>query len=328
MTLDHYAPCPCGNGKKIKFCKCIDQPQEYEKIVKLIEGEQNLAAIDRINQLLEKTPNTAWLLAIKGELTLGMQEFDSFIETASRLHKLKPDNPLGMVMMAISASIESKPAAEVGRYLLEGLSETRESVHPMTLMGIRMLIQAMSMEGLLCMVGFWSDVFGALSGEQAEQDLPTNDPSINLLAKTPSKIIDEAAGNDWSERLEEVISLTKTFRYAQAENKLRSILRDFPDQPGPLSHLLRAQCALLDQQGAYETAMKLAENLQISVAERAHFRAIAFEVEPDTESLQTGMRVEYCEVDSEERIEDVMDGLDYVEAPESQSLEEVRRYYA
>ena len=84
MTIDSYAPCPCGNGKKLKFCKCVEQPQELETIMRLAEGGQELAALDRINQLLAKTPNTAWLLAIKCELSLAMQEFETFRETAIR----------------------------------------------------------------------------------------------------------------------------------------------------------------------------------------------------------------------------------------------------
>ena len=73
MTTDNYAPCPCGSGKKMKFCKCVDQPQEYEKIVRFIEGGQDLAAMDRVNQLLAKTPSAAWLLAIKSELALSFE---------------------------------------------------------------------------------------------------------------------------------------------------------------------------------------------------------------------------------------------------------------
>jgi hypothetical protein len=77
MPIDSYSPCPCGSGKKLKFCKCVDQPQDLEAVIRLIEGGQALAALDRINQLLAKTPNTAWLLAIKSELALSMEVFET-----------------------------------------------------------------------------------------------------------------------------------------------------------------------------------------------------------------------------------------------------------
>ncbi|MEC8554613.1 MAG: hypothetical protein VXZ82_06360 [Planctomycetota bacterium] len=328
MTVDHYAPCPCGNGKKLKFCKCMDQPQEFEKIVKLIDGDQHLAALDRINQLLEKTPNAAWLLAIKGELTLGMQEIESFRETANRFNKLKPDNPLGLVMksIALATDEDSKPS-EVARYLLEGLAESRETVHALAVMAIRLLIQSMAVNGMMSMVGFWSEIMGALT-EQPENDSPSVDPQINLLAKTPVKLVDVPAGAEWGERLAEVVSLTKTFRYAQAETKLKAILRDFPEQATPLSHLLRAQLALLDQANAHKTALQLSESLDISPEERNYFRAVAFEIEPDSKSLQTKISVNFCEVDSEDRIQQEMTALNFVDTSDGPALEDVRRYYA
>lgn len=328
MSIDHYSPCPCGNGKKLKFCKCIDNIQDYEKLVKLIEGDQPLAAVDRINQMLEKTPNAAWLLAIKGELTLGMREFDSFCETANRFNKLKPDNPLGLIMKAIASSISEEPVENMARYILEGMSESRDSMPALTLTAIKLLMESMAAHGRLSMVGYWSDIYSALTGDSPEDNSPQVDPAINLLAKTPAKLIDDPAGAEWKERLAEVISLARTFRYSQAETKLRAILRDYPDEPGPLSHLLRAQCAQLEQDGAHTTAMKLSEHLSITPDERGYFKALAFELEPKSKSLQCELLLKYCEVDGEDRIEEELAKLENVESPQGQALEQVRGYYA
>jgi tetratricopeptide (TPR) repeat protein len=327
MAFDHYAPCPCGSGKKIKFCKCIEQPQEYEKIMKLIEGGQHLAVIDRINQLLKKTPNAAWLLALKGEITLAMQEYETFKETADRFNELKPDNPLGLVMKAVASTLENEPVENTARYILAGMSECREGLPALTLTAIKLLMQALAAEGKLSLVGYWSDVYGSLNGDRPDDDAPGVDPTINLLAKAPTKLIEDSGKVEWKERMAEVVSLSKTFRYSQAEAKLRSILRDFPDQPGPLSYLLRAQCAQLDQSGAYQTAKKLAESLQVSPEDRAYFAAVALEIEPKSRSLQCEMTLRYCEVDSEDEIEQAMLSHSNVEAPDSQAMAEVRSYY-
>lgn len=328
MAIDHYSPCPCGSGKKLKFCKCIDNVQDFERIIKLIEGEQPLAAVDRINQMLEKTPNAAWLLAMKGELTLGLQEFDTFRETADRFHRLKPDNPLGLVMKAVSSAISQEPAENIARYVLDGMSESRESMPALTLTAIKLLIDALAGSGRLSMAGYWSDIFAALNGDAPEQDSPRVDPSINLLAKTPAKLLEDKPNAALKERLAEVISLAKTFRYSQAETKLRAILRDYPDEPGPLSHLLRAQCALIDQSGAHKTALKLSQHLGVSTEDRAYFRALALEIEPGSKSLQCELLLKYCEVDGEQRIEEELTKLDNVESPTGPALEQVRGYYA
>ncbi|MFK7734446.1 MAG: YecA family protein [Pirellulaceae bacterium] len=327
MAFDHYAPCPCGSGKKIKFCKCIEQPQEYEKIMKLVEGGQHIAVVDRINQLLKKTPNAAWLLALKGEITLAIQEYETFKETADRFNELKPDNPLSLVMKAIACTLENEPVENTARYILAGMSECREGLPALTVTAIKLLMQALAADGKLALVGYWSDIYNTLSGDRPEDDAPGVDPTINLLAKAPTKIIEDSGKVEWKERMAEVVSLSKTFRYSQAEAKLRSILRDFPDQPGPMSYLLRAQCAQLDQSGAYQTAKKLADNLQVSAEDRAYFTAVALEIEPKSRSLQCEMTLRYCEVDSEDEIEQAMLSHSNVEAPDSQAMAEVRNYY-
>ena len=53
MTTDLYAKCPCGSGKKIKFC-CKDIIADIERIERMIQGEQRTAALDKINKLLEQ----------------------------------------------------------------------------------------------------------------------------------------------------------------------------------------------------------------------------------------------------------------------------------
>ncbi len=329
MTIDSYAPCPCGNGKKLKFCKCVEQPQELETIMRLAEGGQELAALDRINQLLAKTPNTAWLLAIKCELSLAMQEFETFRETAIRFLKLKPDNPLALVMRSMVACNDEEPLENAARYLLQGMSESRETFPSMTLPAIQVLIRTMVDKDKSSMMGFWCDILNTLLPDsESSEESPLKEPTLNLLAKTPTRVVENTLVSLGKERLAEVSSLARTFRYPQAETKLRAILRDFPDQPSTLSHLLRAQYAQLDQEGAFATAKKLSENMQISAEERAYFLALAFEIEPGQKSINSPMLVRYCEVDSDERVHESLEKLDIAQPYGGQEAEQMRHFYA
>ncbi|MCA9133203.1 MAG: hypothetical protein KDA45_08610, partial [Planctomycetales bacterium] len=315
-------------GKKMKFCKCVEQPQEYEKLLRLIEGGQELAAMDRINQLLTKTPNAAWLLALRGELALSMQELDTFQETATRFLKLKPDNPLALIMKSLASSFAAEPVENSANYLLEGLSESRESVPMMTVLSVRLLIQSLANSSNLSMVGYWADLLEMFSTEEDEEPSVLSEPTLNLLAKVPTQLIDDAPGAAWKERLAEVVSLARAFRFSQAETKLRTILRDFPDQPGPLTHLLRAQCAQLNQQGAYNTARKLAEHLDVTPEQRAYFGAVALELEPQHKSLRPVSATRYAEIDSVERITAAMDSLDFADRHEGQHAEQFKQHFA
>src|SRR3990172_4643106 len=76
MAVDPYAPCPCGSGKKFKFC-CSDLVGEIEKIHRMIEGDQPRAALRHAEQTLVKHPRRASLLDLKATLELTLGEIDA-----------------------------------------------------------------------------------------------------------------------------------------------------------------------------------------------------------------------------------------------------------
>lgn len=328
MSANQYTQCPCGSGKKLKFCKCIDNPQDYDKLVKLIEGGQGVAAIDRINQLLKKTPNAAWLLAIKGELCLGMQEMEMFAENASRFLKLKPDNPLALVMNAIAGNVTNKDIRETANFLLDGMAEARDSLPALTLPAIRLMLERLKGQGMTCLIGFWAELFQALTPEDNEnRTLVLEDPDISLLAKSQPPIIGEDPSGEWNERLAEVSALYGAFRPGQAETKLRSILRDFPNQPALLCHLLRAQLAQLDQWGAFDTARKLESHEEVAEELRPYFGALALELEPEQEQLRITEFFKYGEIESDKACADRLRELEFVEEPPEELQASARQMF-
>ena len=57
MSVDKYAICPCGNGKKIKFCKCKESIPEMDRVVSMVNGGQVVPALDRLSEILETHPD-------------------------------------------------------------------------------------------------------------------------------------------------------------------------------------------------------------------------------------------------------------------------------
>ena len=94
MSVDKYAICPCGNGKKIKFCKCKESIPEMDRVVSMVNGGQVVPALDRLSEILETHPDAAWALAVKGRLLLDLREYDTLNENAERFIRLQPSNPL------------------------------------------------------------------------------------------------------------------------------------------------------------------------------------------------------------------------------------------
>lgn len=325
MTTDNYAPCPCGSGKKMKFCKCVDQPQEYDKIVRFIEGGQEIAALDRVNQLLAKSPNAAWLLAIKGELALSLREIEAFKDTAHRFLKLKPDNPLALTMRSFVALIDQEPLENAARLLLDGLSESRESLPALAMHSMRLLCARLRTSSKAPLRFFWSrllEQFEAADEEHEQEPSPPDLYSDNLLAMSPIALPHVSKSAAWAERANEVNALISAFRYAQAETKLRAILRDYPDQSGPLLQLLQVQLVLLDQDGAASTARKLSLLRDQDELTRDYYAALALELEDGKPGLSPAPFFKYCEITSDEAARNALAQLPNVTMLQSDSARE------
>lgn len=92
MPVDPYALCPCGSGKKLKFC-CSDLVGEIEKIHRMIEGEQPRAALRHVEQTLANYPGRASLLDLKASLELALEETDAARKTVEGFVKQHGESP-------------------------------------------------------------------------------------------------------------------------------------------------------------------------------------------------------------------------------------------
>jgi tetratricopeptide (TPR) repeat protein len=80
MNINPYALCPCGSGKKIKFC-CGDLAGEMEKVLRMVEGNQPTAAVRHLEQLLKKHPQRTSLLDLKSNIEMQLGWYDQAGET-------------------------------------------------------------------------------------------------------------------------------------------------------------------------------------------------------------------------------------------------------
>ncbi len=120
MAIDPYAPCPCGSGKKLKFC-CSDLASEIEKIHNMVAGDQPHAALKHIEQLLVKQPHRASLLDLRANLELSMKELDAARKTIETYLAAHPDSASPHAQATILAA-----ATEGGQQAIELLQDTLE----------------------------------------------------------------------------------------------------------------------------------------------------------------------------------------------------------
>lgn len=126
MPVDPYALCPCGSGKKLKFC-CSDLVSEIEKIHRMIEGEQPRAALRFVEQTLATHPGRASLLDLKASLELALEETDAARQTVSEFVKQHPESPTAHACEALLLA-ESGQAREAVRSLQRALSSVERDM--------------------------------------------------------------------------------------------------------------------------------------------------------------------------------------------------------
>lgn len=113
MTLEAYSYCPGGTGKRIKHCGCRDITGELDKIIRAIEGEQRIAALDRINRLLATHGHRPCLLALKIPTLLQMNSMQGLEEAVTTFTKVAPDNALAHSFAAILEARKHRVRAAV-----------------------------------------------------------------------------------------------------------------------------------------------------------------------------------------------------------------------
>ncbi|MCI0491478.1 MAG: hypothetical protein L0Z07_00910 [Planctomycetes bacterium] len=107
MAVDHYALCPCGSGKKLKFC-CADLAGEIEKIHRMIDGDQPRAALRHVEQTLATHPGRASLLDLKAILELSLGEFDAARQTIEQFVSAHPNSATAHACHALSLSEQGR----------------------------------------------------------------------------------------------------------------------------------------------------------------------------------------------------------------------------
>ncbi len=130
MSLDPYSLCPCGSGKKLKFC-CFDIAADMLKALQLHEGGQSRAALKILEKLHSQQPARAWVATSLSGVFLFLEEPFAARDALKPLLQENPDHPLGRILDATAAlDIDGYAAARpvVHRAFTKGVKAHPEMV--------------------------------------------------------------------------------------------------------------------------------------------------------------------------------------------------------
>jgi len=99
--MDSYALCPCGSGKKVKFC-CQAILPEMARIEKLQENNQPRMALQVIDKLLKEHPQNAWLNNQRAIALIADHRHEEARDGLVAFLRKNPEHPLSNALLAVS----------------------------------------------------------------------------------------------------------------------------------------------------------------------------------------------------------------------------------
>src|SRR5262249_10052383 len=99
MPLDPYAPCPCGSGKKFKWC-CQNIFVDIERAFEQAEQDQFEAALRIMDGVTKAHPDNAEAWGRKAQLLLMEGRAEEGEKVLEQAFKINPNYPLGLLIKA------------------------------------------------------------------------------------------------------------------------------------------------------------------------------------------------------------------------------------
>jgi hypothetical protein len=261
MAIDAYSPCPGGTGKKIKFC-CGDFLPELQKIDRMIEGEQFLACLQHIDQLLAQEPgrDRACLLATKCMLLRIADQQEAARTTAATFLVKHPNNQVALAEMAILAAETNVRAA---------LDMLQRAMHAADGDLAGRTYQAMGLvAGSLLHAGFPLAARGLL---QLQCDITDKDDragellaglsqavDVPLLLRDDTPLVPCPKDVPWGHRFEEAMQLATVGDWQTAAAQLTALAADVPDSTAIWRDLAVLRGWLADNPGCSEALRRYA----------------------------------------------------------------------
>ncbi len=106
MALDVYAVCPCGSGKKLKFC-CHGLEGSIEQVVRHQSAKQYKQALQLLNALDKKHPQSAWVKNLQAFTLMMDKRGPEAIGPLTKVLQVQPDNLYSISLFGLASFLGS-----------------------------------------------------------------------------------------------------------------------------------------------------------------------------------------------------------------------------
>ncbi len=169
MSLDPYADCPCGSGKKLKFC-CHAISSEIQRVAKLQENNQTKMALQTLDGLEQSHPGNLWVTTSRAAILMGERRPSEARAALEPILEEHPDHPFAIALFA-TASFASVSYEDSKRAVHRAFQKCITS-HPDVVNGLAIGIAAL-MHARRCFMAARQHLAFAMrvATEQEQQDI-------------------------------------------------------------------------------------------------------------------------------------------------------------
>ncbi|MBI1900143.1 MAG: hypothetical protein HYS13_03375 [Planctomycetia bacterium] len=286
MTLSLYDMCPCGSGKKIKFC-CRDLAEEIEKIERMIATGQPHACLEHIERLEKKYPDRVYLQTRKAELLRQLGDPEAARSTLQQALQRDTENPAVLAEAALAALQKGDLSSGIA-WLHRGIATgvTKKAIPAGVMEALQAVCDAAIDVGEFFVAhGHLALIFRFMPDHEGVRHALSSfrsSPFVPLLAKEPLRPEFPADDHPQKGRFFEAIRPFAQHDWIGAEQSFAKLSHDAPSCWQAWHNLAVLRTWLGDNVGAAE-AWRREAALDVPPAQAALAEAIALELLPPDE---------------------------------------------
>ncbi|MBA4020005.1 MAG: hypothetical protein C0483_22800 [Pirellula sp.] len=259
-ALDPYSYCPCGSGKKLKFC-CQDLASEIQRIHEMLEGGQRAAALEYIESLEKKFPDRAYLVTTKALLQSILGSDDKAAATLEDFLSRHPGHPVALAEQAVVTAARHGALAGI-QPLQRALEASTEAMSGRVVAAISRLGELLLMEGRVAAArGHFVLAYSLNPQDEMSLQLLARfftSPNIPLVLKNEQALVPAPAGAEWAAEFDAAVADARRGLWWRAADKLKALMPKAESTPELWRNLAVLRSWLADNPGAITALRKLA----------------------------------------------------------------------
>jgi tetratricopeptide (TPR) repeat protein len=283
MSLDPYSACPCGSGKKLKFC-CFDIATEIDKIARMLEGNQRAACLKHIEAVDRKYPNRASLLGLSVLLQFELGDLDAVRATLGRFLKAHPNNPVALAQQAILLAETEGGAAAIGS-LQCALEQLEGDVPVQVYDALGVVGEALILEQEFPSAVAHLMLQAGMPGDNQQRSVALlfelqSNPRIPLLLKDVPPLAECPPRVAWKKEFDRALEEIRRGAWRRAGERLEGLVKTSRDAPQVWKNLALVRTWLIDKDGAIH-AWRMYASLDVPLDEAIESEGRALLIDPE-----------------------------------------------